>query len=59
MQVVKTDNNETYEVYDISYDSKGYPRFLIYKDNQWIRLKAKYFRPIKLQDYMQNKIYAE
>lgn len=34
------------KIYDISYDSTGYPIFLIYIDGQWIRKSAKYFRPI-------------
>ena len=36
-----------YEVYDISYDKKGYPHFLIYKEGQWMRLSAKHFKPIE------------
>lgn len=35
-----------YNIYDIAYDSSGYPHFLIYKDNQWIRMSAKHFEPI-------------
>lgn len=33
-------------VYDISYDSNGYPLFLFYYNGQWIRKSAKYFKPI-------------
>lgn len=33
------------EVYDISYDKKGYPHFLVYYDGQWIRRSAKCFTP--------------
>lgn len=33
-------------IYDISYDSTGYPLFLIYINGQWIRKSAKYFIPI-------------
>ena len=40
------DNGVCYEVYDISYDKAGYPRFLIYKDGQWTRMSAKHFKPI-------------
>jgi hypothetical protein len=36
---------KTHEVYDIAYDKKGYPHFLIYKDGQWLRLSAKHFKP--------------
>lgn len=42
-------NNMMYKVFDISYDKKGYPHFLIYKDNQWIRISAKHFRPIEVK----------
>lgn len=48
--VINKNNNEKYEVFDIAYDKKGYPHFLIYKDNQWIRMSAKYFRPYNLED---------
>lgn len=39
-----TDNN-IYIVYDIQYDGAGYPHFLIYQNNQWIRKSAKHFQP--------------
>lgn len=32
-------------VYDITYDNKGYPHFLIYEDGQWKRVSAKHFKP--------------
>lgn len=35
------------KIYDISYDSAGYPLFLIYINEQWVRKSAKYFRPIE------------
>lgn len=48
MQVIDKETNITYEVFDITYDSAaGYPHFLIYKDNQWIRKSAKHFRPVE------------
>lgn len=34
------------KIYDISYDSAGYPLFLIYTDGQWIRKSAKFFKPL-------------
>ena len=40
----KTDAT-VYEIFDITYDSSGYPQFLIYKDKQWMRLSAKHFTP--------------
>lgn len=50
MIVVNKNNNEKYTVYDITYDKAGYPHFLIYKDSQWLRISAKYFRPYKYED---------
>lgn len=46
MDVVNKDTGKMYEVYNISYDKAGYPHFLIYKDNQWVRMSAKHFKPI-------------
>ena len=43
--VIDKTNNKEYQVYDITYDKAGYPHFLIYKDNQWLTLSAKHFRP--------------
>lgn len=48
--VVNRSNGEQYKVYDISYDSNGYPHFLIYRDGEWIRKSAKYFRPFTYED---------
>ena len=46
----KKSNGKNYNVYDITYDNAGYPHFLIYKDNQWIRMSAKHFRPYNSED---------
>ena len=48
--VINKNNNEKYEVFDIVYNSAGYPHFLVYKDGQWLRMSAKYFRPITIED---------
>lgn len=48
--VVSKSNGEYYEVYDVSYDKKGYPHFLIYIDGEWIRKSAKHFRPFTCVD---------
>jgi hypothetical protein len=40
------DESRLVEVYDITYNSNGYPLFLIYLDGQWLRKSAKHFRPI-------------
>ena len=50
MTVINKSNNERYNVYDVTYNNAGYPHFLIYKDGQWIRMSAKYFRPIEAND---------
>ena len=39
------DYSQVVKIYDISYDSNGYPLFLIYINGQWIRKSAKYFKP--------------
>ena len=46
--VVNKDNNAQYVAYDIVYDKKSYPHFLIYKDNQWVRMSAKHFKPYEV-----------
>lgn len=51
VNVVNKDTGKMYEVYDITYDKAGYPHFLIYKDNQWIRMSAKHFRPFGEEDF--------
>ncbi len=48
MIVENKNNNRIYEVFDVTYDKSGYPRFLIYRDGEWIRLSAKHFRPLEL-----------
>ena len=40
------DQSKFVKIYDVSYDSNGFPSFLIYIDGQWIRKSAKYFTPI-------------
>ena len=51
----KNDNKE-YNIYDISYDSAGYPLFLIYKDEQWLRLSAKHFKPLHTYNDIINEL---
>ena len=46
--VENKNNNRIYEVFDITYDKNGYPRFLIYNNGQWMRMSAKHFRPLEL-----------
>ena len=45
MQLLHKKDKKLYEIYDITYDSTGYPHFLIYKDKQWLRVSAKHFTP--------------
>ena len=48
-KMIYTDKNRSkyaVKVYDIAYDSNGFPLFLTYIDGQWIRKSAKYFTPI-------------
>lgn len=45
MRVYDKRNGNLFEVYDITYDSVGYPHFLIYDNGQWLRVSAKHFVP--------------
>ena len=45
MHVIEKETGNHYEVYNIENDNCGYPKFLIYKNNQWIWRSAKYFKP--------------
>ena len=36
---------EDFTVYDVRYDSNGYPQFLIYFNNEWRLTSAKHFTP--------------
>lgn len=47
MTVYDKSNSCYCEVYDITYDSSGYPHFLIYENGQWLRKSAKHFIPQK------------
>lgn len=46
-KVIHKTTKVKYMVYDIQYDSAGFPHFLIYSDNQWLRVSAKHFEPSK------------
>lgn len=50
MTVINKNNNKKHNVFDITYDKAGYPHFLIYKDEQWVRMSAKHFRPYTIED---------
>ena len=42
-------NNLVVTVYDVTYDSNGYPLFLFYdrENHAWVRKSAKYFIPVR------------
>lgn len=40
-------SQSSYEVFNIKNNKNGYPTFLIYERNQWIWIKAKYFKPVE------------
>ena len=46
-KVIHKTTKAEYIVYDIKYDASGYPHFLIYADEQWVRVSAKHFTPKK------------
>lgn len=52
LNVINKSNGKDYRVYDITYDKAGYPHFLIYKDGQWLRMSAKYFKPYDFANVM-------
>lgn len=54
LNVINKSNGKDYRVYDITYDKSGYPHFLVYKDGQWIRMSAKYFRPYNEEDILKS-----
>ena len=39
------ETNQLVTVYDIKYDSAGYPHFLVYIDGQWLIRTAKHYIP--------------
>ena len=45
MTVYDKETNERVKVFDITYDQSGYPHFLIFRDNQWLKVSAKHFMP--------------
>ena len=47
MKYTYKDCSQVVKIYDITYNTNGYPLFLIYLDGQWIRKSAKYFKPIE------------
>lgn len=40
-------SQSSYEVFNIKINKNGYPIFLINERNQWIWVKAKYFKPVE------------
>jgi hypothetical protein len=42
-----TKDRHHYTVYDVRYDNTGYPHFIIYKDNSWLCMSAKHFKPVE------------
>lgn len=43
---VKDNKGRIFTVFDVSYDSNGYPSFLIFDNHQWHRYSAKHYTPI-------------
>lgn len=52
MTLLYKPDNALYEIFDISYDSDGFPLFLFYRNGEWIRKSAKYFTPNFYEDGM-------
>ncbi len=45
MFLIEKKTSTEVQVFAVSTDKCGYPKFLIYKDGQWIWRSAKHFRP--------------
>lgn len=45
-KIIDKNTEECFDVYDVAYDKKGYPHFLIYLGKAWTRVSAKQFRPV-------------
>lgn len=45
MKLFHKKDAKEYEIYDITYDQTGFPQFLVFKNNQWLRMSAKHFTP--------------
>ena len=57
-------SNSIHEVYDIQYDNCGYPHFLIYEKNDWVKVSAKNYKPYKTlitlnENYPKNKMNGD
>lgn len=50
MTLLYRPSNKLYDIYDIKYDSSGYPQFLIYCDGKWELKSAKHFTPNYVED---------
>lgn len=48
--VSKFATDKVYTVYGVRTDKVGYPQFLVYFDNQWQYMSAKYFKPIEEEE---------
>lgn len=46
IKVVEKETFKVVDVYDITYDTCGFPLFLIYENSQWVRRSAKHYEPI-------------
>lgn len=49
---------KTVIAYSVRTDNNGYPHFLIYYDNRWLWISAKYFEPIvdiDLYEFLEDK----
>lgn len=51
MKMVLRGTDKIVDVYDVAYDSSGFPHFLIYENGQWVRRSAKHFRPPESKDF--------
>ena len=56
-QVLEKKTNLVVFVYHVRDDKRGFPHFLVHRDNQWKYISAKYFEPLQ-EDYYYEKDFA-
>jgi hypothetical protein len=56
MKVLRRDDKEVYEVFDIVYTDEGEPKFLVYMNKSWELVSAWRFTPNFYEDYYGNYV---
>lgn len=59
MRLLYKPNGTPYDIYDITYDKNGYPKFLFYRNGQWLIESAKHFTPDFYEDGIGTYLYTD